>query len=69
MLEAGCVCVCVCVCVRMSTDINECHRQRDICEPNGLQCNNTIGSYLCICKDGYVNKDGSNKCTGKHSHR
>ena len=55
------------MCVFM-LDLNECHDQRDICEPNGLQCDNTIGSYSCQCKPGYENKDGSNKCTGKHAH-
>jgi len=58
-MQSDCVCVCV--------DLNECHHKRDICEPNGLQCNNTFGSYLCHCKAGYENKDGKNKCTGQQS--
>ena len=60
--SAGSVCEGVCVCV---VDIIECHIQRDICEPNGLVCNNTIGSYRCTCKPGYENINASNNCTGK----
>ena len=50
-------------------DLNECHKQRDICEPNSLHCNNTAGSYLCTCKTGFENKDASNKCTGQQYYR
>ncbi|XP_039370070.1 adhesion G protein-coupled receptor E3-like [Mauremys reevesii] len=34
-------------------DIDECNQTPDICGPNAA-CNNTIGSYRCECRAGYV---------------
>lgn len=45
------------------TDINECH----IPNFNGCihaQCNNTEGSFVCICDPGFVSDD-ENNCIGK----
>ncbi len=34
------------------TDINECLKVT-ICQ-NNSQCQNTNGSYICVCNDGYI---------------
>ena len=34
------------------SDINECENESIICQGN---CSNTIGSYTCACRDGYLN--------------
>ena len=34
------------------SDINVCEDGSTVCEQN---CNNTVGSYTCSCRDGYVN--------------
>ncbi|KAK6288439.1 hypothetical protein J4Q44_G00388610, partial [Coregonus suidteri] len=38
-------------------DINECLENKDACGPNA-ECHNTIGSYSCICNDGFVSSTG-----------
>ena len=43
-------------------DINECETGKHHCDSNAF-CNNTKGSYICICNPGY-NGNGVN-CTGK----
>ena len=46
------------------TDIDECSRpDTNQCDSNAL-CNNTEGSYVCSCLNGYQG-DGRN-CTGKY---
>ena len=40
-----------------SQDIDECALGAFVCDPNAY-CDNTIGSYDCICVDGYM-KNGS----------
>ncbi|XP_035253464.1 adhesion G protein-coupled receptor E1-like [Anguilla anguilla] len=40
------------------TDINECAETRDYCGPN-TTCQNTIGSYSCSCKQGFVSSNGA----------
>ena len=49
----------------LSTDIDECLKHIDNCKHN---CRNTIGSYICSCRDGYaLNEDGltcSASCNG-----
>lgn len=37
-------------------DVNECESGKDVCG-NG-ECDNTIGSFLCRCEDGYSVKPG-----------
>ena len=41
----------------LSLDIDECALGTYICDPNAY-CDNTIGSYDCICVDGYL-KNGT----------
>ena len=40
----------------VSTDINECTIGMDDCHYLNADCVNIPGSYLCICKDGYVER-------------
>ena len=35
--------------------------------PHNSDCENTFGSYICHCHDGYT-KIGVNKCVGKDLH-
>ena len=48
----------------VNTDIDECATsETNDCGPNAV-CNNTDGSYFCLCASGYKG-DGRN-CTGKY---
>ena len=47
------------------TDINECADGDHTCDLNTTKCENTIGSYKCICKSGYQT-DGK-RCKGSES--
>lgn len=44
------------------TDVNECEREEDDCQPS-QQCINTLGAFTCQCPDGY-RKVGT-ECIGK----
>ena len=48
-------------------DIDECHLNIDECSTNAL-CYNNIGSYCCVCVDGYYgngfNCSGNVECCG-----
>lgn len=45
-----------------NTDVDECENENGEC---AQLCNNTVGSFLCACSDGYLlNMDGFN-CNGK----
>ena len=44
-------------------DVDECNNGLDNCSTNA-NCSNTLGSFDCQCKDGFVG-DGKN-CTSKH---
>ena len=45
------------------TDIDECTTNVHSCDVNAI-CQNTVGSYSCICKAGYTG-DGK-KCNGNY---
>jgi hypothetical protein len=45
----------------ISADIVECFDGNHTCDANA-QCNNTVGSYLCECRSGFMG-DGKT-CTG-----
>lgn len=45
------------------TDIDECAEGRHYCRENTV-CVNTPGSFMCICKTGYIRIDDYS-CTGK----
>ncbi|UJR30966.1 hypothetical protein I4U23_018478 [Adineta vaga] len=40
-------------------DVDECVQQADNCDGESSKCVNTVGSYVCSCKDGYKNMNGS----------
>lgn len=42
-------------------DVNECADGTDNCHQN---CNNTVGSYVCYCDDGYQLDSGGIACIG-----
>ena len=44
-------------------DIDECNLNLSMCHPDSY-CDNTIGSYLCICNVGYSG-DGFDNCSSK----
>ena len=46
-------------------DINECANGTHNCSVNAV-CNNTRGSYICTCKEGF-HGNGLN-CTGNHTY-
>ena len=41
-----------------ATDINECETSGNVCDINA-ECNNTAGSYGCVCKTGYSGNGAS----------
>ena len=47
------------------SDIDECAKPRDVC-PYLTECINTVGSYICDCKEAGFKADGK-QCLGKSS--
>ena len=45
------------------SDIDECSNETHGCDVNA-ECNNTQGTYICRCKDGFQGSGIS--CTGKY---
>ncbi|ESO06789.1 hypothetical protein HELRODRAFT_170808 [Helobdella robusta] len=46
---------CVVLISNFSTDINECKTMTpNPCDPNHGICINIVGSYICVCDDGYM---------------
>ena len=43
------------------TDIDECREDIDNCSQN---CSDTLGSYQCICYDGYTLDSDEHTCNG-----
>uniref|UniRef100_A0A4W5RF60 Si:ch211-241f5.3 n=1 Tax=Hucho hucho TaxID=62062 RepID=A0A4W5RF60_9TELE len=43
-------------------DINECLENNDTCGPNS-ECHNALGSYSCICNEGFVSSTGVERFT------
>ena len=46
------------------TDINECTEEGDGCQHF---CRNTIGSYHCMCRDGYYLHQDGKSCLGRNA--
>ena len=49
------------------SDIDECIRGNNICDPYTGLCNNTLGSYDCSCQLGYTGPGTIDTCVGKHN--
>ncbi|KAI5620922.1 adhesion G protein-coupled receptor E2-like isoform X3, partial [Silurus asotus] len=47
-------------------DINECSENKTICGPNAL-CTNTVGSYFCVCAEGFVASNKQKRFTGSQN--
>lgn len=45
-------------------DIDECSRDRRLCSQG--RCENTDGSFLCICQAGYMANEQGTDCTGMY---
>ena len=44
-------------------DVDECSEETDECTQN---CDNTIGSYVCSCNDGFIIDVDRRTCDGEH---
>ena len=44
-------------------DVDECSEGTDECTQN---CDNTIGSYVCSCNDGFIIDVDRRTCDGEH---
>ncbi|XP_046691365.1 epsin-3-like [Silurus meridionalis] len=47
-------------------DINECTENKTICGPNA-ECNNTVGSYFCVCAEGFVASNKQERFNGSQN--
>ena len=45
-----------------STDFDECQLATPPC---GQLCNNTVGSFMCACRDGYRLENNGRTCAGE----
>ena len=45
-------------------DINECISNLSLCDPTSSVCQNTIGSYVCVCLPGYQVCSSIYSCLG-----
>lgn len=52
-------------CLCRFADVDECQRDADVCPPRQT-CKNTFGSFVCVCRDGFVigTLQGSVQCRG-----
>ena len=55
-------CLFLVICVFFCSDINECARGLYKCSPDAF-CNNTKGSYNCLCKHGFTGN--GRECKGR----
>ena len=46
------------------SDINECLNEENTCDH---QCNDTDGSFLCLCREGFKLSDDQYSCEGLFS--
>ena len=50
--------------LELFSDINECAVGDGGCEHS---CNNTLGSYICLCDEGYELNDDNHTCKGRQT--
>lgn len=60
LLRKNCVLICWSICY---ADIDECANET-LCGSHGF-CDNTVGSFHCLCDRGYTNSPSSHDCIGK----
>lgn len=48
-----------------SSDIDECGLNETLCGPHGY-CENMLGSFRCLCDQGYQESEDSQACVGKY---
>ena len=46
------------------TDIDECIEESDDCDPVQGTCTNTVGSYQCSCRIGFIGLGTNGSCEG-----
>ncbi|KAG7464541.1 hypothetical protein MATL_G00166690 [Megalops atlanticus] len=46
---------------RRCQDIDECARDRSLCQPHGM-CENTPGGFVCVCNEGFITSEDSHSC-------
>ncbi len=46
-------------------DIDECGLNETLCDPHGF-CENRLGSFRCLCEQGYQESQDGQGCVGKH---
>ena len=51
----------------LAADLDECSVAVDICPDNTTQCVNTLGSYECLCKKGFL--EVNRKCVCKYAEK
>ncbi len=49
-------------------DVDECKLSTHNCDALLATCSNTIGSYTCDCREGYIGTGITNECFGKFMH-
>ncbi len=52
-----------------NADIDECDNQTHTCDTRNGYCNNTLGSYECLCNFGYKGNNTMNNMCGKFTSR
>ncbi|KAJ8372949.1 hypothetical protein AAFF_G00272730 [Aldrovandia affinis] len=46
---------------RRCQDVDECGRDRGLCQPHGV-CENRPGAYVCVCNDGFISSEDKRSC-------
>lgn len=46
-------------------DVDECAEDLHNCDSRGMECNNLIGTFMCVCPAGMVRRMDDDVCQGK----